>query len=200
MGFFSDILGVQLFLSGFNGLIDLVYEADVVFVLTQFSLSQVVLPSAATQVSTSSTAPPSLPATTAMTTVPLSSNCTTITISLLSNSFSPANVSVRAGDLLAFEWVTGFHYVVDTTNNTDPASCDDAAAAWSSGTPVGRAGTVFRVSTGGLAPGVYRFACPIHCGSMKGSFQVAVKEKEKNRNVLLKKIRALAIVRRYHLT
>jgi plastocyanin len=134
--------------------------------------SEVAATTASTTLPTSTTTQTTVPITTA----PLSPFCGVVNISLLSSVFLPNRVTVRAGDVIQFVWVSGFHYVVDTTNNAELASCDETLSAWVSGSPTNVVNTTFRVSTAGLAPGTYRFACPIHCNSMIGSFEVSVRD------------------------
>jgi plastocyanin len=106
--------------------------------------------------------------------------CETLTIVLGSNTFQPDRNFVRAGDTLRFVWSNGFHYVVETTSNVDVNSCDEANARFVSPAS-SQTGFEYSVSTAGYAPGVYRFACPIHCSTMKGTFEVTVKSKQKKK-------------------
>jgi plastocyanin len=129
-------------------------------------------PNVTTTIATS-TVPTSTTVSEVTTTAP-SASCGVVNIALLGGSFQPNNITVRAGDLIQFVWISGFHYVQDITSEVDPISCGgNPSTALFVSSASSSTGTVFRVATGGLAPGTYRFVCPVHCFSMRGFFIVA---------------------------
>ena len=75
-----------------------------------------------------------------------------------SNIYSPANLTIRQGDVVVFTWVSGVH----------PTVSDSSPAAWSLFVPSSSASTT-RITN--LPVGVYPYHCTSHAG-MVGSITV----------------------------
>ena len=76
-----------------------------------------------------------------------------------SNTYSPANLTIRQGDVVVFTWVSGTH----------PTASDSSPAAWSIFVP--SSGTAATTRIANLPVGVYPYHCTVHAG-MTGSITV----------------------------
>ena len=139
------------------------------FVLTRSSLSTIDLrQTSAGAVSTTTVATTSA---IAASSPPLPSECFSNLIELQSLSIVPSSIIVRAGDELVFRWVAGFHYLAHLPDPLTYESCNETGALFVSPAS-SQPGFEFRLSTAGLSPGIYRYACPIHCEQMQATFQI----------------------------
>ncbi|WP_210516890.1 T9SS type A sorting domain-containing protein [Hymenobacter terricola] len=66
------------------------------------------------------------------------------------NTYSPANITIRPGDVVVFTWVSGVH----------PTVSDSSPAAWAIFTPGSGAAATTRVAN--LPVGVYPYHCSAH--------------------------------------
>lgn len=92
-----------------------------------------------------------------------SSDATIRTVSVSSNVFSPANISVTVGDTIRWVWSNGAH--TTTCNGTSGTTRPAGAAPWdafmSSGSP-----TFTYIVT---VPGMYHYVCLPHAPEMAGN-------------------------------
>lgn len=80
-------------------------------------------------------------------------------VTVASNTFTPATMTVNVGDVVKWTWVSGFH---TTTSLSIPAG----AAAWNS--PITSNATTFSYTV--TVVGNYNYECSPHSPSMAGSF------------------------------
>lgn len=89
----------------------------------------------------------------------LQTQATVWTVSVQNFQFSPATLNVKVGDVIHWNWVSGFH---TTTSLTTPSG----TAAWSSS--ITSSSTTFDYTV--TAVGSYSYQCDIHPLQMQGSF------------------------------
>lgn len=87
-------------------------------------------------------------------------NAATHVVTVSNFQFSPANLNVVVGDVIRWEWASGFH---TTTSLTIPA----AAASWNSPF-LTSSGDFFEYTV--TIQGVYDYYCDVHGVAMSGSF------------------------------